>query len=188
MPKVDRTVVRNQTYKRSGIVARERHNERRNECYANEDVDLSRSHMNVHFQSCGEVTYTQLFDAMLTSGAISTRGLKKDANLIDELVFDVNTDFFERHGGYEYAKQFYAEAYRLAVKEVGGEQYILSAVMHADERNRKLSEQYGYDVYHYHLHVVYIPRRHQGDQVDETLQRPGAGGYDKRDHPSGQPQ
>ena len=40
---------------------------------------------------------------------------------------------------------------------VGGEQYILSAVMHADERNRAMSEALGQDVYHYHLHVVYIP-------------------------------
>ena len=41
--------------------------------------------------------------------------------------------------------------------ETGGEQYILSAVMHADERNKSLSEELGRDVYHYHLHVVYIP-------------------------------
>ena len=40
---------------------------------------------------------------------------------------------------------------------MGGEQFILSAVMHADERNRAMSEALGEDVYHYHLHVVYIP-------------------------------
>ncbi|WP_420852781.1 plasmid recombination protein [Sporolactobacillus pectinivorans] len=34
---------------------------------------------------------------------------------------------------------------------------MLSAVMHADERNRALSEQFGRDVFHYHMHVVYIP-------------------------------
>lgn len=33
----------------------------------------------------------------------------------------------------------------------------MSAVMHADERNRAMSEALGEDVYHYHLHVVYIP-------------------------------
>ena len=51
----------------------------------------------------------------------------------------------------------YTEAYKAAIKIVGGEQYILSAVMHADERNRAMSEALGEDVYHYHLHVVYIP-------------------------------
>jgi len=29
--------------------------------------------------------------------------------------------------------------------------------MHADERNRALSDQLGRDVYHYHLHVIYVP-------------------------------
>lgn len=73
------------------------------------------------------------------------------------MVFDVNTSYFEQHGGYEYAKDFFAGAYKMAVQEAGGEQYILSAVMHADERNKSLSEELNRDVYHYHLHVVYIP-------------------------------
>jgi len=74
-----------------------------------------------------------------------------------EFVFDVNTAYFEERGGYKFARDFFAEAYKMAVKEAGGEQYILSAVMHADERNRGLSEIMGRDIFHYHLHVVYIP-------------------------------
>ena len=35
------------------------------------------------------------------------------------------------------------------------EQY--TAEMHADERNRAMSDALGQDVYHYHLHVVYVP-------------------------------
>ena len=69
----------------------------------------------------------------------------------------LNSAYFYNHGGYEFAKQFYADAYKSAVEIVGGEQYIFSAVMHADERNRAMSEALGEDVYHYHLHVVYIP-------------------------------
>ena len=44
-------------------------------------------------------------------------------------VFDVNTEYFVRNGGYEYAKSFFEEAYRLVTKEIGGEHFILSAVM-----------------------------------------------------------
>jgi len=94
---------------------------------------------------------------MVDDGTISLRGLKQDAKMFDELVFDVNSAYFENHGGYEYAKQFFEETYRLAVKEAGGKQYVLSAVLHADERNKALSEKMGRDVYHYHLHVVYVP-------------------------------
>ena len=117
---------------------------------------LERSPLNIHFKGC-EGTYTQAFDKLLEDGIISTRGLKPDADVFAEMVFDVNTAYFDGHGGYDYAKSFFEEAYRMAVKEVGGEQYILSAVMHADERNKSLSEELGRDVYHYHMHVVYIP-------------------------------
>lgn len=73
-----------------------------------------------------------------------------------EMILDVNTDYFETHGGYEYAKRFYAEAYQFAVK-VYGEDNILPAVMHADEVNLALSEQYGEPIYHYHMHIVALP-------------------------------
>ena len=81
-----------------------------------------------------------MFDRMEQEKVISTRGLKPDAVKFGELVFDVNSAYFYNHGGYEFAKQFYADAYKAAVEIVGGEQYILSAVMHADERNRAMSE------------------------------------------------
>ncbi len=55
----------------------------------------------------------------------------------DEVIFDVNTDYFETHGGYEYAKRFYEEAYRFAVR-LYDENNILSAVLHADEINLAL--------------------------------------------------
>ena len=98
-----------------------------------------------------------MFAQLEREKVISTRGLKPDAVKFGELVFDVNSAYFYNRGGYEFAKQFYADAYRAAVEIVGGEQFILSAVMHADERNRAMSEALGEDVYHYHLHVVYIP-------------------------------
>lgn len=153
--KVDRTVVRNQPYKRGGIGIRERHNERKNEHYINPDIELKRSHLNIHFKKC-ETTYEKTLDGMIERGEVSTRGLKPDAKMFAEMVFDVNTAYFDNHGGYDYAKQFFEEVYHFAEKEVGSP-YIISAVMHADERNKGLSEQLRRDVYHYHMHVIYIP-------------------------------
>lgn len=149
--------MRNERYRKNAISVRERHNERKNEVYSNPDVLLEYSHNNVTFKACEAATYAQQFDRMVEEGIVSTRGLKPDAYIFDELVFDVNTDYFETHGGYEYAKQFYAEVYELAKEIAGGEQYIISAVMHADERNREASDRLGRDVFHYHLHVVYLP-------------------------------
>ena len=41
--------------------------------------------------------------------------------------------------------------------EIYGEENIVSAVMHADEINKAVSEELGKPVYHYHLHIVAIP-------------------------------
>ena len=153
---VDRSVVREEPLRRSSIGIRERHNERKNEAYSNADVMPERSYMNIHFKQ-PEASYESILNHLLNEKIVSDRGLRQDAKVFGEMVFDVNTRYFDEHGGYDYAKEFFAEAYRCAVGIVGGEQFIVSAVMHADERNRSLSQELGRDVYHYHLHVVYIP-------------------------------
>ena len=154
---IDRTVARNQDLPTPDDVAKiQEHNEREKDSYSNQDIVPERTSMNIHFKAPTD-DYVKMFEQMEQDGVISTRGLKPDAIKYGELVFDVNSAYFYNHGGYEFAKQFYADAYKAAVEIVGGEQYILSAVMHADERNRAMSEALGEDVYHYHLHVVYIP-------------------------------
>ena len=153
---IDRTIARNQNLTASKITNAQRHNEREKDSYTNPDIVPDRLDWNVHYKK-PTGSYTEMFEQMKADGVISTRGLKDDAKLYGELVFDVNSAYFYNHGGYEFAKQFYADAYKAAVEIVGGEQFVLSAVMHADERNRAMSEALGEDVYYYHLHVVYIP-------------------------------
>ena len=149
-------VARVQQYTKASIGKSERHIERKNQNYENMNVDLSQTPRNVHFQSCGDLTYNATLDKMIEEGSVSLRGLKPDAKLFDEMIFDVNTAYFEEHGGYDYACRFYEEVFRFAQKEYGPEN-ILSAVMHADELNSALTEKLGYPVYHYHLHVVALP-------------------------------
>ena len=154
---IDRTVARNQDLETPADVAKvQEHNEREKDSYSNQDIVPERTSLNVHFKAPTD-DYVKMFEQMEQDKIISTRGLKPDAVKYGELLFDVNSAYFYNHGGYEFAKQFYADAYKAAVEIVGGEQHILSAVMHADERNRAMSEALGEDVYHYHLHVVYIP-------------------------------
>lgn len=154
--KTDRISVRNVNLTAAQISNTQRHNEREKESYVNPDIVPERKELNVHFKQPTDKYYA-MFEQMKDDKIISTRGLKADAHLYGELIFDVNSAYFHNHGGYEFAKKFYENAYKAAINIVGGEQYILSAVMHADERNSAMSEALGQDVYHYHLHVVYIP-------------------------------
>ncbi len=153
---IHRTSARNMKMTTDKVKNAQGHNEREKESYVNQDIIPERQEMNVHFKTPTD-DYTTMFDQMAADGTISTRGLKADADKFGELIFDVNSAYFYNNGGYEFAKEFFAEAYKAAVKIVGDEKYILLAVMHADERNRAMSEALGRDVYHYHLHVVYVP-------------------------------
>ena len=153
---IHRTNARNLRLTAAKVGNAQQHNEREKESYVNQDIVPERTQLNVHFKKPAG-SYAEMFQKLKEDGVISTRGLKADAEKFGELIFDVNSAYFYNHGGYEFAKQFYADAYKAAIKIVGGEQYILSAVMHADERNRAMSDALRQDVYHYHLHVVYLP-------------------------------
>ena len=153
---IDRTNARNMRLTATKIGNTQQHNEREKDSYVNQDIVPERTPLNIHFKT-PSAGYQEMFAQMEADGVISTRGIKADAFRYGELVFDVNSAYFYNHGGYDFAKQFYTDAYKSAIEIVGGEQYILSAVMHADERNRAMSEALGEDVYHYHLHVVYVP-------------------------------
>lgn len=153
---VDRIVARNNNLTAKQIGNVERHNERQKDSYVNPDIVPERTQLNYHFKSPVE-SYEMAFAEMVQAGTVSTRGLKPDAKTYGEMIIDVNSAYFHNHGGYEYAKRFYADAYKAALKIIGGEDYVLSAVMHADERNSKMSNALGQDVFHYHLHIVYIP-------------------------------
>ena len=155
MGKTNYSVARVVTYTKQSIGKAERHNERKNTNYSNMNVDLEQTKNNVYYKTCN-TTYNERLKELVDTGKISLRGLKDNAKVFDELVLDINSDYFEKHGGYNFAKRFYEEAFHFAEKEYGTDN-IISAVMHADEQNVALTEEYGKPIYHYHLHVIALP-------------------------------
>ena len=153
--KTNYSVARVETYTKTNITKAERHNERKNKSYSNMNVDLEQTQNNIHYKRC-ETTYNEKLKELIDSKQVSLRGLRDNAKLFDELIFDINSDYFEKHGGYEFAKEFYERAFHFAEEEMGADN-IISAVMHADELNTALTEEYGKPIYHYHLHVVALP-------------------------------
>ncbi len=153
--KTNYSVARVETYTKTSITKAERHNERKNKSYSNMNVDLEQTQNNIHYKRC-ETTYNEKLKELLDKGQVSLRGLRENAKLFDELIFDINSDYFEKHGGYEFAKEFYERVFHFAEQEMGTNN-IISAVMHADELNTALTEEYGKPIYHYHLHVVALP-------------------------------
>lgn len=156
MAKENFCVARVETRTRATVGKFERHIERKNESYENMNVDLSRTPMNINFKGCGKLTYNEYLNELIAAGTVSLKGLKPDATVFDEMIMDVNTDYFEQNGGYEYACRFYNEAFHFAEK-IYGKDNIISAVMYADELNVAMTEKYGRAIYHYHLHIMALP-------------------------------
>lgn len=154
--KADMSCARVKKYTSSDVSKAERHNERKNETYENMNVIAERIPYNVRFKEPTAPTYMEQLKQMEQDGKVSLRGLRKDATLFNEIVIDVNTMYFERNGGYEYAKQFYEEAFHF-IEEKFGADNVISAVMHADEINLAATENLGKEVYHYHLHAMVLP-------------------------------
>ena len=154
--KPDMSCARVKQYKSSNVGSAERHNERKNDSYENLNVVPERIPMNVHFVDPGEESYMDILRRLESEGKVSLRGLRQDATLFDEIVIDVNTMYFERNGGYDYAIEFYKTAVNF-LKGKFGEDYVISATMHADEINKAATAELGKDVYHYHLHAMVLP-------------------------------
>lgn len=132
MVKTNYSVARVVTYTKQNIGKAERYNERKNTNYSNINVDSEQTKNNVYYKTCN-TTYNERLKELVDENKISLRGLKDNAKVFDELVLDINLDYFEKHGGYNFAKRFYEEAFHFAKKE------------------------YGKPIYHYRLHVIAIP-------------------------------
>ena len=123
---IHRTSARNMRLTTPKLKNAQQHNEREKESYVNQDIVPERSHLNVHFKK-PDGGYLEQFGQMEADGIISTRGIREDAFRYGELIFDVNSAYFFNHGGYDFAKQFYHDAYQLqsnrgrrTVHSVGG--------------------------------------------------------------------
>ena len=95
---IDRTSVRNLAVSDEAVGNTQQHNEREKGSYRNPDIIPQRTAWNVHFKKPA-ASYTDLFSQLEAAGTISTRGLKPDATHYCELVFDVNSAYFDNHGG-----------------------------------------------------------------------------------------
>ncbi len=114
----------------------ERHNERRNKNYSNKDIDPSRTCLNYHLKQPTAASYEQEFyrirDEYDLKGNLRLTG-KKQSTILCEFMITSDKQFFDRLGK-ERTRDFFRDAYRFVMHKVGGEQFVVSAVVHMDEK------------------------------------------------------
>ena len=124
----------------------ERHNERRNHNYTNKDIDHSRTHENYAIKAPQADSYEKEFyrikEAYNLKGNLRLTG-EKQSTILCEFIITSDKEFFDRIGD-ERTKQFFLDTYRFAANKVGGDEFIVSAVVHMDEKTP-------------HMHLTFIP-------------------------------
>lgn len=138
----------------------ERHNERRNHNYSNKDIDHSRTHENYAIKAPQAESYEKEFyrikEGYNLKGNLRLTG-EKQSTILCEFIITSDKEFFDRIGK-ERTKQFFLDTYRFAAHKVGGEELIVSAVVHMDEKTP-------------HMHLTFIPTVKGKDRKGEPCRR-----------------
>ena len=149
-------IIRNAKYKRENLKAVYRHNERKNKNYSNKDIDKTKSYLNYAIKE-PEFNYEKQFDKIREKYALKGQ-IKTVSNIVCEYVITSDNDFFKRIGEDE-TKRYFETAYKFVseYKDLG-EQYILSAKVHYDERSP-------------HMHLLFLPVVHTTDKKGNSIEK-----------------
>ena len=130
-------------YKKGNVSSIERHNERRNANYSNEEIDSSRTHLNYSLmQRSQESYYRSIMKLVDARDNPSGRALRKDAVVLSEFIISSGNEFFETLSDEE-QKRFFREALRY-LQNFFGEKNSIYAVVHRDEHTP-------------HMHFGFVP-------------------------------
>ena len=149
-------IIRNTNYKKNQLNGLYRHIERKNTNYSNKDIEKENSIKNYSLKKPLS-TYEKQFNEIKKQYNLKGQ-IKSVSNVASAFIITSDSTFFESIGENE-TKRFFRCAYSFVAnyKQLG-EQYILSAKVHMDERTP-------------HMHILFIPVVHtkdkNGNQIDK---------------------
>ena len=149
-------IIRNTKYKRENLKGIYRHNERRNKNYSNANIDKEKSYLNYSIKS-PQYSYEKEFDLMREKYKLKGQ-IKVVSNIACEYIITSDKEFFERIGETE-TKRYFETAYRFVAEYKNlGEQYIMSAKVHMDEKTP-------------HMHLIFLPVVHTKDKKGNAIDK-----------------
>lgn len=149
-------IIRNTNYKIKNLNGIYRHIERKNTNYSNKDINKN-SNIKNYSLKVPSSTYEKLFNSIKEKYNLKGQ-IKNVSNVACEYIITSDKDFFDNIG-IEKTKKFFKTAYSFVCnyKDLG-EQYILSAKVHMDEKTP-------------HMHVVFIPVIHTKDKNGNDIDK-----------------
>ena len=149
-------IIRNTKYKRENLKGIYRHNERKNKNYSNDNIDKERSYLNYSIKS-PKYRYDKEFDRLKEKYNLKGQ-IKTVSNIACEYIITSDKQFFEEIGEEE-TKRYFETAYNFVAEYKNlGEQYIMSAKVHMDEKTP-------------HMHLIFLPVVHTTDKKGNAIDK-----------------
>lgn len=149
-------IIRNTKYKRENLKGIYRHNERKNKNYSNDNIDKERSYLNYSIKS-PKYRYDKEFDMMKEKYNLKGQ-IKTVSNIACEYIITSDKQFFEKIGEEE-TKRYFETAYNFVAEYKNlGEQYIMSAKVHMNEKTP-------------HMHLIFLPVVHTTDKKGNNIDK-----------------
>ncbi len=149
-------IIRNIKYKSENLKLAYRHNERRNKKYSNPDIDADKSYLNYSIKS-PQYSYEKEFERIRKEYNLKGQ-IKVVSNIACEYIITSDKEFFEKIGKDE-TKRYFETAYKFVSEYKNlGEQYIMSAKVHMDEKTP-------------HMHLIFLPVVHTTDKNGNKIDK-----------------
>lgn len=129
------------------VLGMQKHNQRESNNSKNIDIDKSRSELNYDLHNDENINYKQRTDDIIKENYTGKKAIRKDAVVMTSTIITSDKDFFDRLGESE-TKRFFQESYN-KLKDIYGEQNIISACVHMDEKTP-------------HMHLTAVPITQEG--------------------------
>ncbi len=130
-------------YKKGSVSSIERHNERKNTNYSNEEIDPSRTHLNYSLiQRDDESYYRSVMKLVNARNNPSGKALRKDAVVLCEFIISSSNEFFDTLK-VEDQRRFFEEANQY-LQDFFGKEHCIYATVHYDEHTP-------------HMHFGFVP-------------------------------
>ena len=124
-------IFRTQKMKSTVIDKCQRHNQRENKNYSNQEIDFSKIQLNYDLHNKQNIDYKDEINKKIEQRYKGKKAVRKDAVLNVECLITSDSSFFERIGSAD-TKRYFEEAYSF-VKNEFGKDNMLYATVHLDE-------------------------------------------------------
>ncbi|EOU1689844.1 plasmid recombination protein [Clostridium perfringens] len=134
-------------YKSSNIVGLQRHNQRENKNYSNQDVDTTMSNLNYDLVNSQKISFTKKVKGIIDTKRTTKKAIRKDAVTYCECIISSDNEFFRKLDINEQQK-FFEVSLKFLENRIGKDN-IISANVHLDETTP-------------HMHLGFVPMNLDG--------------------------